>query len=149
MWFVSTIIVLNSFIMSYIWNLWFVFNRVVSLEEKHLFLLIFVIKFYSQVTFVTKIPLVALDKSHVILVTNNKGYWMEKKSTNTNSSFDSIIYVLSHATKMRLFWSLLKANDVLPCVPIFHYLKSLLLLFWNNLGCLIHMLRLFILWHVA
>jgi hypothetical protein len=44
-----------------------------------------------------------------------------KKSTNTNSSFDSITYVLSHAIKMQLFWSLLKTNDVLPRVQIFHF----------------------------
>jgi hypothetical protein len=48
---------------------------------------------------------------------------MKKKSTNANSSFDSIVHVLSHATKMQLFWSQLGTNDVLPCVPIFHYLK--------------------------
>ncbi len=46
-----------------------------------------------------------------------------KKSTNINSSFDSIVYVLSHEIKMQLFWSRLKANDVLPRVPIFDYLK--------------------------
>jgi hypothetical protein len=27
----------------------------------------------------TKIPLVALDKSHAILVANNKRYWMKEK----------------------------------------------------------------------
>jgi hypothetical protein len=51
-----------------------------------------------------------------------------KKSTNTSSSFDSIIYALLHVIKMQLFWSLLKTNDLLPCVPIFNYLKLLLLL---------------------
>jgi hypothetical protein len=71
-----------------------------------------------------KISLVALDKSHEILVTNNNGYWMkEKKSTNTCSSSDSIVYVLSHATKMQLFLSQLKANDVLPRVLILNYFK--------------------------
>jgi len=44
---------------------------------------------------------------------------MNKKSTNISSSFDSIVYVFSHATKMRLFWSLLKTNDVLSHLPIF------------------------------
>jgi hypothetical protein len=39
-----------------------------------------------------------------------------------SSLFDSIVYVLSHATKMQLFWSQLKVYDVLPCVPIFNYL---------------------------
>jgi hypothetical protein len=73
---------------------------------------------------VTKIHLVTLDKLHVTLVTNNKGYLDEKKkSTNTSSSFDSIVYILSHATKMRLFWSLLKAKDVLSHVPILNYLN--------------------------
>jgi hypothetical protein len=48
---------------------------------------------------------------------------MKKKLANINSSFDSITYVLSHATKMQLFWSQLKANDMLPCVTIFDYLK--------------------------
>jgi hypothetical protein len=67
--------------------------------------------------------LVTLDKSHVILDTNDKGIGWTKKSTNTSSFFVSIVYVLSHAIKMQLFWSLLKANDVLPHVPIFNYLK--------------------------
>jgi hypothetical protein len=42
-----------------------------------------------------------------------------KKVNKYISSFDSIVCVLSHATKMQLFWSQLKANDVLPCVLIF------------------------------
>jgi hypothetical protein len=101
-------------------------------------------------TFATKILLVILNKSHVILVVNNKRYWMKKKSTNISSSFDSIIYISSHAIKMQLFWSLLKANDVLPPISIFNYLKLLLLLlFWNTLERSIHMFGLFILWHMA
>jgi len=52
-----------------------------------------------------------------------KGIGWKKKSTNKNSSFDSIVYVLSHLIKMQLFLWQLKANDVLPCVPIFDYLK--------------------------
>jgi hypothetical protein len=48
----------------------------------------------------TKISLVVWDKSHAILVTNDKGYWMKKKSTNTSSSFDFSEYVLSHVIKM-------------------------------------------------
>jgi hypothetical protein len=47
-----------------------------------------------------------------------------KKLTNISSSFDSIIYVLSHVITMQLFWSLLKANDVLPRVPICNYLNN-------------------------
>ncbi len=31
-------------------------------------------------TFATKMPLVALDKSHMRLVANDKGYWMNKKN---------------------------------------------------------------------
>jgi hypothetical protein len=48
---------------------------------------------------------------------------MKEKINKYISSFDFIIYVLSHATKMQLFWSELKANDVLPHVLIFDYLK--------------------------
>jgi hypothetical protein len=33
------------------------------------------------------------------------------------------VYILSHVIKMQLFWSLMNANDVMPCVPIFNYLK--------------------------
>jgi len=51
-----------------------------------------------------------------------------KKSTNINSSFNSIIYVLSHVTKMQLFWSQLKANDVFPCLPIFDYLIIIIII---------------------
>ncbi len=134
MWFVSIIIVLNSFIMSYIWNLWFVFNKVISLEDFFFFFLVFVVKFYLQATVVTKIPLVALDKSHAILVTNNKGYWM-KKGQQIQILWLHYICIVT-CDQNATIWSLLKANDVLPCVLIFHYLK-LLLLFWNNLGCLI------------
>jgi hypothetical protein len=48
---------------------------------------------------------------------------MKEKVNKYISSFDSIVYVLSHATKMQLFWSQLTTNDVLPCVLIFDYLK--------------------------
>jgi hypothetical protein len=37
------------------------------------------IKIWLQATFVTKISLVALDKSHETLVANDKGYWMKEK----------------------------------------------------------------------
>jgi hypothetical protein len=98
------------------------------------FFLVFVVKFYLQATVVTKIPLVALDKSHAILVTNNKGYWM-KKGQQIQILWLHYICIVT-CDQNATIWSLLKANDVLPCVLIFHYLK-LLLLFWNNLGCLI------------
>jgi hypothetical protein len=39
-----------------------------------------------------------------------RGIKWTKKSTNTSSSFDSIIYILSHEINMWLFWSLLKTN---------------------------------------
>jgi hypothetical protein len=52
-----------------------------------------------------------------------KGIGILKKSTNINLSFDSIVYILSHATKMQLFWSQLRANYVLPHVLTFDYLK--------------------------
>jgi hypothetical protein len=68
---------------------------------------------------------VACDK----LVTNDKEYCMKEKVNKYISSFHSVVYVLSHATKMQLFWSQLKANDVLPNV-----LFILLLLFSNHLG---------------
>jgi len=44
---------------------------------------------------------------------------MKEKVNKNISSFDSIVYVLSHATKMQLFWSQLKANHVLPRVLIY------------------------------
>jgi hypothetical protein len=49
---------------------------------------------------------------------------MKKKVNKYISSFDSIIYVLSHVTKMQLFWSQLKVNDMLSHVSIFDYLKN-------------------------
>jgi hypothetical protein len=48
---------------------------------------------------------------------------MKKIVNKYISSFDCIVYILSHATKMQLFWSQLRANDVLPCVLIFDYLN--------------------------
>jgi hypothetical protein len=91
-----------------------------------------------QTTFATKISLVTFNKLQAILVTNNKGIGWKKKLTNTSSSFDSIVYIISHAIKMQLFLSQLKANDVLPHVPIL--IIIILLLFWNNLKCSIQML---------
>jgi len=44
---------------------------------------------------------------------------MKEKVNKYISSFDSIVYVLSHATNMQLFWSQLKANHVLPRVLIY------------------------------
>ncbi len=46
---------------------------------------------------------------------------MKEKVNKYISSFDYIVYVLSHVTKMQLFWSQLRTNDVLPCVLIFDY----------------------------
>jgi hypothetical protein len=46
---------------------------------------------------------------------------MKEKVNKYISSFDYIIYVLSHATNMQLLWSQLSANDVLPRVLIFYY----------------------------
>jgi len=48
---------------------------------------------------------------------------MKEKVNKDISSFDSIVYILSHTTKMQLFWLQLKANHVLPRVLIFDYLK--------------------------
>jgi hypothetical protein len=48
---------------------------------------------------------------------------MKEKVNKYISSFDSIIYILSRATNMQLFWSQLKAIDVLPRVLIFDYLN--------------------------
>jgi hypothetical protein len=53
-----------------------------------------------KIVCMTKISLIGLDKSHAILVANNKYNWMKEKSINISSSFDSIVYVLSNATKM-------------------------------------------------
>ncbi len=50
---------------------------------------------------------------------------MKGKINKYISSFDSIVYILSHTTKMQLFWLQLRANDVLPHVLIFNYLKNI------------------------
>jgi hypothetical protein len=47
---------------------------------------------------------------------------MKEKVNKYISSFDYIVHVLSHATKMQLFWSQLMTNDVLSRVLIFNYL---------------------------
>jgi hypothetical protein len=44
---------------------------------------------------------------------------MKEKINKYISSFDFIVYILSHVIKMQLFWLQLKANDMLPCVLIF------------------------------
>ncbi len=51
----------------------------------------------------TKNSLIDLDKSHVILIAHDNEYWMKEKLINKSSSFDSIIYILSHVIKMQLF----------------------------------------------
>jgi len=56
------------------------------------------------------------------LVADDKEYCMKEKVNKYISSFDSIVYVLSHAINMQLFWSQLKANHVLPRVLIYDYL---------------------------
>jgi len=48
---------------------------------------------------------------------------MKEKINKYISSFDLIVYVLSHVTKMQLFWSQLRANDVLPRDLMYDYLK--------------------------
>jgi hypothetical protein len=48
---------------------------------------------------------------------------MKEKVDKYISSFDSIVYILSHETKMQLFWSQLRANGVLPRVLILDYLE--------------------------
>jgi len=48
---------------------------------------------------------------------------MKEKVNKYISSFDSIVHILSHATKMQLFWSQLKANRMLSRVLIYDYLK--------------------------
>jgi hypothetical protein len=48
---------------------------------------------------------------------------MKEKVNKYISSFDYIVYVLSHVTKMQLFWSQLRTNEVLPRVLIFDYLN--------------------------
>jgi hypothetical protein len=52
-----------------------------------------------------------------------KGIVWKKKVNKYISSFHSIVYVLTHAIKMQLFWLQLKANDVLSRVLIFDYLN--------------------------
>jgi hypothetical protein len=49
-----------------------------------------------------KIPLVTKVKSHGTIIVKNKGYWMKKNSIVDEVIFDSIIYVLLHASKMQL-----------------------------------------------
>jgi hypothetical protein len=48
---------------------------------------------------------------------------MKEKVNKYISSLDYIVYVLSYAMKMQLFWSQLRANHVLPRVLIFDYLE--------------------------
>jgi hypothetical protein len=48
---------------------------------------------------------------------------MKKNSIVDEVIFDSIIYVLLHASKMQLLWSPMRASDVLPYVPTFNYLR--------------------------
>jgi hypothetical protein len=82
----------------------------------------FRLNFSRKKHFATKNPFsrlrqIACDK----LITNDKRYCMKEKVNNYISSFDYIIYVLSHVTKMQLFLSQFKSNDVLPRVLIFYY----------------------------
>ncbi len=75
-------------------------------------------------TFVTKISLVTLDKSHETLVPNDKVYWMKEKIQQirvhpltplytycVTCDYDAIILVT------------IEANDVLSCVLTLNYLE--------------------------
>ncbi len=53
---------------------------------------------------------------------------MKEKVNKYISSFDYIVYVLSHATKMQLILSRLRANDVLPHVLMFDYLDYIIII---------------------
>jgi hypothetical protein len=53
---------------------------------------------------------------------------MKEKVNKYISYFDSIIYVLSHATKMQLFRSQSRANHVLPCVLIFDFKNIIIII---------------------
>jgi hypothetical protein len=71
----------------------------------------------------TKIPLVALDKLHATLVTNDNEFWMkEKVKQNTPSSFDWL-YMYCHLWLKCNYFLTMIANDVLPHVPSFCYFK--------------------------
>ncbi len=96
-------------------------------------------KTHFWLVFTTKIHLVALNKLHVILVTNNKRYWMKEKSTNTKSSFESIVYIYCHIWIICNYFG--HNWEQMMCCHLSQYLlfKLLLLLFWNNLGCSIQM----------
>jgi hypothetical protein len=80
------------------------------------------LNFSHKKHFATKIPLVACDK----LIANDKGYCMKEKVNKYISSFDSIVYVLLHATKMQLFWSQLRETDV-------HFINLKILEVWYML----------------
>jgi hypothetical protein len=53
---------------------------------------------------------------------------MKEKVNKYISSFDSILYVLSHVIKMQLFWSQLKANHVLACVSIYEMMIIIIII---------------------
>ncbi len=80
---------------------------------------------------------------------------MEKKVNKYISSFDSIVYVLSHATKMQLFWSQLRQMMYTLCsspyiiphlaLELFIVIHHLALLLLDVIHCLV--LLLFILFY--
>jgi hypothetical protein len=71
------------------------------------------------VTFATKISLVALDKLHEALVTNDEGYWM-RKNQQIHVHALTPLYAMCHNATILVT---IEANDVLPHVLILNYLK--------------------------
>ncbi len=72
----------------------------------------------------TKISLVILGKLHAILVANNKMYWIERKNQQIQVHLLISLYTYCHMKlRCNYFGHNLKANDVLPHVPIFNLSK--------------------------
>ncbi len=79
---------------------------------------------YLQVaTFVIKILIIALNTSYVIVVANDKEFWMNLFLTKYIFILCLAIYVLSLAIKMWIFWSSMEASDVLSHVSTFNNFK--------------------------
>jgi hypothetical protein len=72
----------------------------------------------SQVTFATKIPLVTLDKSHVTRVSDERK--IQQIQVHPLTPLYMYCYIRLRCDYFGHTWG---QNDVLPCVPIFNYLK--------------------------
>jgi hypothetical protein len=106
-----------------LWRYVLKFNLTIALEETTYFRFVSTTKFSCKWHLQLKIPLVTFDKSHVVLLTNNKGIgWTKNQQIQVHPLIP--LYMYFHMwLQCDYFGHYWKAKYVPPRVPILNYLK--------------------------